>query len=219
MKTFLSLVVGCCIWNACAAQDAIQASDYPAQDLHVAIKYDGKPLVVKTWDDANGANYLIVSRTNDYERLIKEVNETGTNSELYINHYVLTDAGDVKLLRKIYDFVHECQLDLTLDFVKKSLTITDLDDDDIAEASFVYRLACRSDVSGSEQKLIMIENGEKYAIRGNASVIFGYEDDGREMRQQSEYKVGAEFKKAPAAFEKAALRLWKQFELETFEEE
>lgn len=219
MKTIFLLAASCWVMSAGMAQDAIEVSDYPAQDLEAAIKYDGKPLAVKTWDDANGTNFLVVSRTNKYERIIKEINETGDNSELYINHYVLTDAGDVKLLRKIYDFVHECQLELTLDFVKNSLTVTDLDDDGIAEASFIYRLACRSDVSGSEQKLIMLENGEKYAIRGNASVIFGYEDDGREMRQQSEYKVGAEFKKAPAGFEKAALKLWKQFELESFDEE
>ena len=71
-------------------------------------------------------------------------------------------------------------------------------------------MACRSDVSPSELKLIMHENSAKYALRGNMLIkIEGFNEGG-------DYKVDKSFDSAPAGFLDYAKSQWKEYRLETF---
>ena len=81
-----------------------------------------------------------------------------------------------------------------------ALTLTDLDYDNIAEITFIYRTTCTSDVSSSTQKLIMLEEGEKFALRGSTQV----------MGDGGEYEIGAGFKSAPDEFLNHAKQLWSE---------
>lgn len=66
------------------------------------------------------------------------------------------------------DGVAECDLDIVADFVPQSLRVADTDGDSLAEVSFAYRLNCAGDVSPDEQKLLVLEGGEKFIMRGSA---------------------------------------------------
>ncbi|HET6229686.1 MAG TPA: hypothetical protein VFE05_06350 [Longimicrobiaceae bacterium] len=96
-----------------------------------------------------------------------------------------------------------CDFDLTAGFEPGSLAVTDLDRDGVAETSFLYVLACRSDVSPAVLKLIMHEGAAKYAIRGTTRPKGA--GAGGEMRPD------AAFRTAPAAFLAFARHQWARF--------
>ncbi len=208
MKKTLSLLAGLFFASLGQAQLMSEPENYPVDGLSPKIKTEGNIQMVKSWDDANGANFLIVSRTADYEKYDKETEQDAQNAELYVYHYTLNEMGEYKLLRKITDYIKACPLDMTLYFVDESLTITDLDKDSYAEITFVYRLACRGDVSGADQKLMLLEKGEKYAIRGTCGRILD------EVTEKPSMTMGDEFKKAPKVLQEHAKKVWKKFENE-----
>ncbi len=76
---------------------------------------------------------------------------------------------------KISDAEQDSPLDLAVAFIKGSLAITDLDKDGMAETTVQYKLACRSDVSPAQMKLILHEDTVKYALRGTMWVKTGEE--------------------------------------------
>lgn len=190
---------------------SVEMLTFNKSDLPSEIKYTGSIVTGKRWTDKNGENILILTRTKviqkkskqpDFEEYIREC-------ELYGYHYV-SSGGSYTLLWKINDFVKDCPLDLTLDFIPGSLSITDLNDNGIAESTFLYKMACRGDVSPSELKLLMHENESKYALRGNMFIkIEGFTGGGS-------YKVDKAFDDAPATFLDYAKSQWKEFRTETF---
>jgi len=210
MKKTLSLLAGLFLASLGNAQLMSEPENYPIDGLSAEIKTEGNIQMVKSWDDANGANFLIVSRTADYEKYDKETEQDAQNAELFVYHYTLNEMGEYKLLRKITDYIKACPLDLLLAFQDESLTITDLDKDSYAEITFVYRLACRGDISGAGQKLMLLEKGDKYAIRGECASQIG------DSYEKGSMTMGDEFKKAPKSFQEHAKKVWKKFETEQF---
>ncbi|MFA7360179.1 MAG: hypothetical protein WC139_04010 [Candidatus Kapaibacterium sp.] len=175
------------------------------------IKYTGNIVTGKRWNDKNGENILILSKTKVIEKKSSKSGneENELECELFGYHYV-NSGSSYSLLWKVQDYIKECWFDLTLDFIPGSLSITDLNNNGIAESTFLYKMACRSDVSPSELKLIMHENDVKYALRGNMLIkIEGYNQGG-------EYKVDKSFESAPEGFLEYAKSQWKEYRLETF---
>jgi hypothetical protein len=80
--------------------------------------------------------------------------------------------ADRTVLREIRDGVSDCEFDVTSSFIPDSLEVRDSDEDAIGEVVFAYRIACRSDVSSAEQKLLLLEDGKKYILRGRTSSPF-----------------------------------------------
>ncbi|PIG97900.1 hypothetical protein CS542_06705 [Pedobacter sp. IW39] len=58
-------------------------------------------------------------------------------------------------------------------FIPGALFITDLNSDGIAECTFAYHLTCTGRVDNKVMKLIMLQNRNKYVIRGTTSVNVG----------------------------------------------
>ena len=72
----------------------------------------------------------------------------------------------------------------------------------VREITFAYRKACRSDVSSSTMKLLTLENGEKYIIRGTTKICLpGYSEE-------SQKKIDPSFYNAPHPFLTNANRIW-----------
>ncbi len=184
---------------------------FDKSDLPSEIKYTGNIVTGKRWKDKNGENILILTKTKIKEKKVKQP-DFGDNvreCELYGYHYV-SSGGSYSLLWKINDLINDCVFDLTLDFIPGSLSITDLNDDGIAESTFLYKMACRSDVSPSVLKLLMHENDSKYALRGNMFIkVEGFTDGGN-------YKIDKAFDNAPEGFLEFAKSQWNEFKLETF---
>ncbi len=63
------------------------------------------------------------------------------------------------------------------EFYKNSISITDLNENGYAEITFMYFMLCASELTPVPTKLIMLENNEKYAIRGD-SYIYEYQMGG-----------------------------------------
>jgi hypothetical protein len=140
------------------------------KEMVKALPYDGELLYGRSWEDKNGKNILIFTEKTTEKQLYPDEPSTYT-----INLHAYHFAGD-KLIREVKDFEKDCMFDMRARFIEKSITITDIDEDGYAEVTFVYRLGCTSELSPDGLKLMMLENGEKYAIRGNTLV--DYSGDG-----------------------------------------
>jgi len=162
-------------------------------------EFKGKVIDIYKWDDEVGTNYFL--RTIGEKELGKPkyTDEPGMTQYLYAYHFISSD-GKMNLSREITDFVEDCEFDLNMGHELDALTLTDLDNNNIGEVAFIYRTTCTSDVSSSTQKLMMLENGEKYALRGTTQV----------MGDGGEYEVGESFKTAPDEFLNHAKQLWSE---------
>ncbi|UKN03020.1 hypothetical protein K6119_05760 [Paracrocinitomix mangrovi] len=165
------------------------------ENVPVECEYKGQMNDAYTWTDKKGINYFI--RTIG---TVKEENDADfvyTSQNLYAYHYVQKN-GNTTLVREVTDFVEDCEFDLIMGHELGAISLTDIDEDQIGEISFIYRLTCTSDVSPSTQKLIMLEDGEKYPLRGTTRVMdFG-----------GEFEAGEEFNKAPNGFLDHATKMW-----------
>ena len=188
-----------------------QVKTQTIKDLPKGITYKGKVQQSLKWTDKAGENILLTTITDD----IKSKNQNTDNvdivnydKELYAYLYVKKGAN-YELLWKVTDFVRECELDITVQYLDNSLEITDLDKNGIAEVWIVYRIACRSDVSPATQKLIMREGETKYAIRGTTKIAMkGEEPYGGEMKMDDVFKSGKK------EFKDYATKIWKKYEKE-----
>jgi len=150
------------------------------------LNHDGKFVNKRVWQDANGENVALF---------------TQTENELFLYHYLI-NSDTVKLLRKIYDFERDCQFDLIIEFIENSITVTDLDNNNLGEITFAYKQSCFSDVSPLGLKLIMLENGNKYIIRGTTEI------DMDELKIASTKTIDPSFKNASTNFLLHANKIW-----------
>ncbi len=181
--------------------DGIKNLIYEAGKLPALVKYDGKIVGGARWEDKNGQNVLIICET--------EEKTTGDNrsKELFAYQYILK-GDDAKQLWKVNDFVKDCPVDLMLSLIPKSISVTDINKDGIAENTFLYRMSCKGDVSPDDMKLIMHEGENKYAIRGSMLMVLDGKKYGGDM------KADPSFDKGPAGFFSYARDEWKKFETE-----
>lgn len=176
------------------------------------LELKGKPVNAQSWKDLNGKNLLFLTQTG----IIQGKTDTCQSAELYLYHYI-HEGGQFSLIRKIYDVVKDCQFDIYAGFLGSSLTITDLDNDNFAEITILYKLTCRSDVTPASMKLIMIENGDKYALRGSMlNAYIKHLSDTERMKEIKEYgwgkyTVDKSFKKAPIVFLEFSKKRWELF--------
>lgn len=188
--------------NAAGDNNELKDITYDAGKLLPGIKYDGKIVSSAKWTDKNGENYIIVTETAE-----KNQNVDNRMKELFGYHYIV-NGDDLKLLWKINDFIKDCPVDITLQYMPKSMSITDLDKNGIAETTFLYRMSCKGDVSEDDMKLMMHEGETKYAIRGSMKLKMGGETYGGKMN------VDASFDKAPKEFLNYAKEQWNKFQTE-----
>ena len=188
--------------NAGDNKDALTGITYDAGKLPPGIKYDGKIVASAKWTDNNGENYIIVTETEE-----KNQNADNRMKELFAYQYVVNGDG-MKQLWKINDFIKDCPVDITLQYMPKSLSVTDLNKNGIAETTFLYRMSCKGDVSEDDMKLMMHEGETKYAIRGSMKLKMAGETYGGKMN------VDASFDKAPKEFLNYAKQEWNKFQTE-----
>lgn len=168
----------------------------------------------RKWMDANGENILLFTFSEEPEADV-DGNE-GMSRSFYAEHFARKGDGDFQQIRKIQDFEKGCSFDNMLYLLDKSINITDLDEDKYKEISFAYTLGCVSDVSPYPMKLMMIENGEKYAIRGSTRYAYQVKEglpEGAEIPESTDKTFDESFDNAPESFKKFASELWDAHEL------
>jgi len=179
------------------ADTAISFDKVAAAQVPAALKPKGAVDLAWHWKDKNGDNYLVTS-SRDAQ------GESDRSSYLYVVHGAC-QGTNCRPLRQVKDLVEQCSEDITLDFDPSTVTVTDLDANGYSEVAFVYRLSCRGDISPNDQKLMLLTNGQKYAVRGSEKAVIDGQKVGGEMRPDPA------FKKAPAAFLAHAKALWKKY--------
>ncbi len=190
---------------------AFVVKDLAASDIPKGANYRGKLIRAISWDDANGTNYLLLTLVDIYPvdgRKGKMCDDIGYcfTSELFGYHFV-RNKSRLKQLWRIYDLVKECSYDITLQFLPESLEVTDLDRNGVAETAFIYRLACRSDVSGAAMKLMMHEGKKKLAIRGSTMTPI----------ESGVMNIDPAFNSTPVIFRTHAVQRWNMFNREFFD--
>lgn len=179
---------------------AVAANAIPKTAIH-----QGAVVRALSWTDKNGGNMLLLTETNE----IWDRHRESRTRELYAYHYANRKTATYRLLRQIYDFEKDCPLDIALAHLPNSLTVTDLDKDGFAEITFLYTNGCKGDVSPDALKLMLLENGAKYAIRGETTLYQG----GKPMEGYANgttKTVDASFAQAPKAFLAHANRQWEK---------
>lgn len=180
----------------------IKGLTYDIGSVPKDIKYSGKIVASAKWTDKNGDNYIIVTETE-----MKNQDADNRAKELFGYHYTV-NGDNTKQLWKINDFIKDCPVDVTLEYMPKSLSVTDVDKNGVAETTFLYRMSCKGDVSEDDMKLMMHEGETKYAIRGSMKLKMGGETYGGKMN------VDASFDKAPKEFLDYAKEQWNKFQTE-----
>ena len=215
----------------------VSAVPITAEQLSAAIKFNGKLQQAWQWNDKLGENILITALVEPYaDKQKNEYGEEGQSAELNACHYVKR-RNDYQLLWKINDGEKGCPFDITCGFINDAVTVTDLDKDGIGEITLLYRIACRSDVSPAEMKLIMYENTDKYSLKGlswlksspedtmmvtvndaNLETLPGYKKTEDEyMKTFGRYETEKNFVSAPPEFLAYARQQWMKFVIERFD--
>lgn len=143
--------------------------------------------------DANGLNTVVLRAT-----------ETRTGVGLRAEQLVDDDdAASRRVLREVRDDVSDCEVDVTAEFLAESLAVHDDDGDGTGEVVFAYRLACRGDVSAAEQKLLVLEDGDKHILRGYTSTPYEPYQDPTPEPAAERWPAGA-YDRALASFRQLA---------------
>lgn len=179
----------------CFSQQIITKSITPST-LQKFVTDDSTVEKALQFEDKNGKNYLVVTtHLNGSDEWLTKT--------LLVKHYIEKSNNQYALIRQITDNETKCEFDNDLQFLDKSLTISDLDKNNYAEITFLYKVGCRSDVSPIGLKLMVLENGNKAAIRGKTIP--------RNMGFKDEKIADEAFKKLPKTIQEQAYLLWKNF--------
>jgi hypothetical protein len=195
-------------------------------DIPSEIKIRGDVAEVWKWKDQLGDNIFFTTTVAPYADKDPKYDEEGETAELHAYHYIGTE-GKYKQLWQINELEKACPFDITSEFVRNAISITDLDKNGIAEITIVYRMACRSDVSPSTMKLIMHEDEAKYVLKGlswygmgdtkfdvtvdnaNLEKLPGYIGTDEDIvKAFGRYETEKEFVNAPPAFLSFAREQW-----------
>jgi hypothetical protein len=164
-----------------------------------------------------------------------EFGEEGQTAELLAHHYAGVN-GNFREIWSLSETEKLCPFDITCQFIKDAISVTDLDKDQIAETTVQYKIACRSDVSPAEMKLVMHEGADSYTLEGlmwlktdekdlftvtdnnaNLEKLAGYKGKDEEyLKTFGRYKTEKDFLSAPAQFIQHARNQWIRFVKETF---
>jgi hypothetical protein len=165
------------------------------------ITYKGEILNTIKWIDNAGENVLILTETGGFHNDSSKYPDS-SDAEIYAYHYLIKEKKSI-LTWDLYDYVKDCEFDIYAAYVKKTLQITDLDNNGIGEVWLVYKMTCSADVSPSTMKIILFEGDKKHVMSGTSKVQF----------PDNEYKGGVyafdkTFYRAPKEFKAFAKELW-----------
>ncbi|MBK7433331.1 MAG: hypothetical protein IPI66_05040 [Chitinophagaceae bacterium] len=152
------------------------------------------------WRDLDGENLVILLQTDN-----KMVNDQ-QNQRITAYAYK-KESGAWKQKWLVQDKISGCEVDATCTFFPGSLSVTDVDHNNVGEVCFLYKLSCKGDVSPDDKKLILYEGSAKYAIRGNTILEYS---GGREGGAKN---IDPSFNKASKELLEYANSRWELFGL------
>jgi hypothetical protein len=186
---------------ALIAKAQLRVSPLAPAAVPATLKHAGRVVQAVRYTDRTGTYTVLATQTGPVADLAAKDTDAAQRADLYAYQYPATGLAPTW---QVHDFVADCPLDLQARFRPKGVTVTDLNQDGLAEVWLVYRTVCRGDVSPSTQKIIMYEGTRKYAVRGTSRLNVGGEHDG------GTYTFDAALQAAPVVFRRYAAQLWQQ---------
>lgn len=208
-KIILTIIISIIFLNS-FAQKQIKITKLDLKKLPKGVNYEGKIKTAIRFVDILGSHIIITSETGVYHNSKFQHLEDGRDAELFGYHY-LENKGKINLVWRVYDLIQDCPFDVYVNYIPNTFQITDLNNDDICEVWLMYKTSCRSDVSPAEMKIIMYQNQQKFAIRGQNKVKVGEKE-----YVGGSYKFDKNFLEGPKEFRDFASNLWKSHILETW---
>ncbi|WP_026994414.1 M949_RS01915 family surface polysaccharide biosynthesis protein [Flectobacillus major] len=172
-----------------------------------AVKVQGKVVDAIRWQDSQGDNLVFLSVERKTVKSKDAPSGEAENALLHAYQYLKQDNSYL-LTWELKDAILACPLDVTADFVPKSLAVTDLNTNGIGEVLFLYKTACRADVSSAALKLLLYEQKKKYMLRGDTYL--------KSMNEGGKYTIDKSFQTAPKVFLEYAKKQWNKFKAEEF---
>lgn len=186
--------------NQTTPQVSFHLLAFNKQQLSIKDSVKGTITDGASWQDKEGEQMVILTQTENV------IAKNTQKQSLYAYCFIKTQSGWQKKWQ-VEDNITDCEFDATCEHIPGSLAVTDADSNNVAEASFIYKLSCRSDVSPDGKKLIMYEGAKKYALRGNTIVI--YKQSGE--KYGGDKKIDASFTAANPSLLKFANNQWDKF--------
>lgn len=159
------------IWDKENSDSKIKIDTLSYDDIPKYIDFRGTVVEALKWNDAVSEKILIQTVTGQFNW--KDYEENSKNymiqdkSELYAYLFEKKHNEDkFNFSWKIYDYKECFGVDWFTGFIPKATTITDINKDGITEITIPYVLICRGGMDPGTMKIIMYENGVKYALRG-----------------------------------------------------
>lgn len=206
MKIY-GLLLSIILTHICFGQFRLKKLDKNA--IPETIKYTGNIIQAARWTDSTGDHMVILTATGKVQRK-NSPDDSYSDGALYAYHY-LVSGDSITHTWRVYDYIKECPVDMFLNFVDNTFSVTDLNKDGKAEVWMMYKISCQGDVSPIPMKIVMYQDNKKFAVRGTARVkVSATEYLG------GEYSFDAALKKAPAEFRQYAKKLWKEHKTETW---
>ncbi len=174
-------------------------------------KTEGDFYFGEKWQDANGYNVIVYTKSTTFVPWKDADGPDMGDYTAYLKayHFKSSDEKNWEQVRLVQDFSEPCgspPFGLEFDFCIDNISITDENEDGYAEVIFAYHFQCASELSPKIMKLMMLENGEKYPIRGESYADYGFQITGGTTN------IGEEFDNAPDGFEEFALKKWKEIQ-------
>jgi hypothetical protein len=137
------------------------------------------------WRDKHGTSAVFLTR---------EVPK-GAGAELFATHMNREGDGSWTKVRDFRELVSNCNdWRLTLEAKTGAWSVTDVDADGLGEATFAWSAGCRTDWSPVTHKVLVVESGEKYVLRGQTGA--------------ATFEADAAFDKVPSVFREHATKVW-----------
>jgi hypothetical protein len=186
-------------------QTAITVKKITEKDLPTEISYQDDFVEGYRYTDKTGDNIVFITEG--------EVTEWGrdkdgyilSNKDLRAYRFLKTD-NEWEEVWRVYDMEFECFHYPVAEFVKGAFSITDLNNDGIAEIWMIYVKSCLGGVDPANMYLRMYNDENIFTMTGETKIIF---TDG--------YSIGGEYEienlsphKTPPEFVEYAKELWKK---------
>lgn len=190
-------------------KEKISPQNLKNHEIPKEIQWEGKIKNAIKWTDSEGENIVITAETGIYLNSKFQHEMEGSDAEIFAYRFQKI-GGKFQQIWRVYDFIHDCPMDITMEFLDKTFQITDLDNDGVAEIWLMYKMSCRGDVSPDEMKIIMYEGKQKHAIRGENRIQSGVDEHGKAVFDGGEYQADKAFSTAPVVFLDFAKKMWEE---------
>lgn len=144
------------------------------------------------WKDNKGENLFIFTLENSFIQWDMEEEGMGDYVNIFNAYHFLVDGKKYLLQKNYLNITPECgspPFSLESDYIADSFEISDINNNEQAEISFMYYFNCSSEINPKSLKLVFIDQDKTYSVSGSEYLKQYYPDSGKRF-------FGAEFKGA-----------------------